>query len=139
MLGRWEEFEEGPTVPREKRMHVTLSPRSVIHLSGNVFEKLGKPKFVRLLFDRLNSTIGVLPTDHQTTNAFPVKTKGSGRNRIIWASPFCRYWGIHFDTIRAFARAEIDQDGILRLDLRETTAVGRRTAKRHDFSSTPKY
>lgn len=132
MLGRWEEFEDGPTVPRAVRMHVTLSPRCVIHLSGNVFEKLGKPKFVRLLFDRLNSTIGVMPTDFETKNAFPVKTKGPGRNRIIWASPFCRYWGIHFDRIRAFVDPEIDLEGILRLDLRNTTVVGRRSRSPRD-------
>jgi len=36
MLGCWEEFEDGPTIPRESRMHVTLSPKSVIHLNGNV-------------------------------------------------------------------------------------------------------
>ncbi len=129
MLGRWEEFEEGPTVPRSVRMHVTLSPRCVLYLNKNVFQQLGKPKFVRLLFDRLNSTIGVLPTNHETKNAFPVKEKGRSRDKIIWASPFCRYWGIHFERIRAFVDPEIDQDGILRLSLRNTVAVARRPRK----------
>jgi hypothetical protein len=125
MLGCWEEFEDGPTIPRESRMHVTLSPRSVIHLNGNVYERLGKPKFVRLLFDRLNSRIGVLPSRVATPNAFPVKQKGTGRHRIIWAAPFCRFYGIHFDSVRAFVDPEIDGDGILRLDLRQTSPVGR--------------
>ena len=125
MLGCWEEFEDGPTLPREERMHVTISPKSVIHLSGNVHEKLGKPKFVVLLFDRLNSRIGIYPAQESRSNAFPVKTKGRGRHRIIWAAPFCRFYGIHFDHIRAFLNPEIDPDGILRLDLRNTTRVGR--------------
>ncbi len=126
MLGCWEEFEDGPTIPRETRMYVTLSSRSVIHLNGNVYERLGKPKFVRLLFDRLNSRIGILPSGTPMPNAFPVKQKGTGRHRIIWASPFCKFYGIHFDRIRSFVDPQIDGDGILRLDLRNTVTVGRR-------------
>ena len=76
MLGCWEEFEDGPTIPREARMHVTLSPRSVIHLNGNVFEKLGKPKFVRLLFDRLNSRIGIMPAISDAKASSESKRKG---------------------------------------------------------------
>jgi hypothetical protein len=129
MLGCWEEFEDGPTEPRENRLHVTLSPRCVIHLNGNVFEKLGKPAFVRLLFDRLNSRIGILPATALHENAFPVKVKGKGRHRIIWALPFCRYYGIHFHRIRSFQDAEIDEDGILRLDLLRTVPVVSRARK----------
>ena len=125
MLGCWEEFEDGPTIPRETRMHVTLSPRSIIHLNGNVYEKLGKPDHVRLLFDRLNSRIGVIPARGPFKNAFPVKKKGTGRNRIIWAAPFCKYYGIHFERIRKFLEPVIDDDGILRLDLRKTSGVNR--------------
>ena len=126
MLGCWEEFEDGPTISRESRMHVTLSPRSVIHLNGNVYEKLGKPNFVRLFFDRLNCRIGILPARGAIPHAFPVKVKGKGRHRIIWAAPFCKCYGIHFDRIRTFVDPEIDNEGNLRLDLLKTAAVGRR-------------
>lgn len=129
MLGCWGEFEDGPTAPRASRLHVTLSPRSVIHLNGNVHEKLGKPDFVRLFFDRLNSRIGILPTHKATPQAFPVKTKGKGRQRIIWASPFCKRYGIHFDTIRAFADPEIDTEGLLSLDLLNTSGIRHRKKK----------
>ena len=138
MLGCWEEFEDGPTEPRETRMHVTLSPRNVIHLNGNVMDRLGKPEFVRLLFDRLNSRIGIMPAHGTAPNAFPLKVKGRGRHRIVWAAPFCRYYGIHFDRIRAFAEPEIDADGVLRLDLLNTKNVRtnkRRTAVRRSATS----
>jgi hypothetical protein len=125
MLGCWEEFDDGPTPPRESRMRVTLSLRSVIHMNGNVYEKLGKPGFVRLFFDRLNSRIGILPTVAGMPKAFPVKTKGKGRDRIIWASPFCKKNGIQFSRIRAFVEPEIDDEGMLSLNLLNTTMVGR--------------
>jgi len=80
-----------------------------------------------LLFDRLNSRIGELPLFGPHPKVFPVKQKGKGRHRIIWASPFCRYYGIYFDRIRKFVVPEIDAEGILRLDLLNTTGVGRRS------------
>lgn len=126
MFGCWEEFEAGPSVPKKERMHVTIGPRSVIHLNGNVYEKLGSPEFVVLLFDRFNSRIGVMPVEEERRSSFPLKRKGRGRHRIIWARPFCKYYGINFDRICSFANPEIDDDGVLRLDLNHMTGIGKR-------------
>jgi len=129
MIIHWEEFSAGPTKPREERMHVTLSRRNVILLNGNVHERLGCPEAVLLLFDKVNSIIGIDPAPASRPNAFPVRTKGRGRHRLIWASPFCKHFGIKVDRVTAFINAEIDENGVLRLDLRSTTEITRRSGQ----------
>ena len=131
MISHWEEFAAGPTQPLEDRMNVTLSPRSVIHINGNIHDRLGNPDAVRLLFDKVNSIIGIDSAPASLPNAFPVKTKGSGRNRVIWASPFCKHYGIKVDQVTAFINVEIDEDGVLRLDLRSTTKATRPGGRKH--------
>lgn len=61
MISHWEEFQAGPTQPMSERMHATLSPRNVILLNGNIHERLGSPESVVLLFDKVNSIIGINP------------------------------------------------------------------------------
>lgn len=126
MISHWEEFNAGPTPPRNERLHVTLSPKNIILLNGNMHERLGSPEAVVLLFDKVNSIIGVNPAPPSLPNAFPVKEKGRGRHRLIRATPFCRHYGIKLDSTTAFVDPQIDEDGVLRLDLRTTTKLGRR-------------
>ena len=129
MISHWEEFQAGPTLPLEKRMHVTLSPRNVILINGNIHDRLGNPDAVLLLFDKVNSIIGISPAPASRPNAFPIRTKGRGRHRLIWASPFCKHFGIRVDRVTAFINAEIDENGVLRLDLRSTTEITRRSGQ----------
>ena len=129
MISHWEEFQAGPTMPRSERMHVTLSERNIILLNGNIHDKLGNPNAVILLFDKVNSVIGVLAASPHVPNAFPVKQKGEGRHRLIRATPFCKHYGIVMDSTTAFLNPEIDDEGVLRLDLKTTTPTQRRGRK----------
>ncbi|MCA1589670.1 MAG: hypothetical protein LC734_04620 [Acidobacteria bacterium] len=127
MICHWDEFTPGPTPPLDKRMHVTLSRRSVILLSGNIHDLLGCPDAVVLLFDKVNSVIGVNPVPPSKSNAFILKPKTTGRQRLIRAAPFCKHHNIRVDQTTAFLNPEIDEDGVLRLDLRATTPTERRS------------
>ena len=40
MINHWEDFDAGPTQPLSERIHVTLNPRSVILLNGNIHEQM---------------------------------------------------------------------------------------------------
>ena len=133
MISHWEEFNAGPTQPLSERIHVTLNKRNVILLNGNIHEKFGSPEAVTLLFDKVNSIIGINPASPRVANAFPVKQKTRGRDRLIRATPFCKHHGIMVDCTTAFLNPEIDEDGVLRLDLNATTPAtrrGRRNQKR---------
>lgn len=126
MINQWEDFEAGPTQPVTERIHVTLSPRNVILLNGNIYDRMGKPEAVVLMFDKLHSMIGLRPTHADRPGAFPVKQKGRGRHRLIRATPFCKHYGIKVDRHTAFIEPEVDADGILKLDLRKTFGVNRK-------------
>ena len=126
MISHWEEFDAGPTQPRSERIHVTLNQKNLILLNGNIHEKLGSPDAVILLFDKVNSIIGLNPASPNMSNAFPVKQKDSGRHRLIRVTPFCKRHGIMVDSTTAFVNPEIDDDGVLRLDLKATTPATRR-------------
>lgn len=126
MISHWEEFEFGPTKPRNRRKHVTISEKNVIYMNGNVYEALGSPKAVTLLFDKLNSVIGVRSAEPERPNAFEVEDKLGTRARFVRATPFCRHYGISIDGTRSFQNPDIDPEGVLRLDLKRTAVSTRR-------------
>jgi len=133
MLIRWEEFEGKPTEPKGERLHVTLNQKNVIFLNRNVHSRLGEPRAVVLMFDKVNSVIGIRPTEPGKKNAFPVKKRPGGNHRVIVATPFCVHYRIKVDRTTAFIDADVDNEGILRLDLKAVVEIGR--VKRSSKSS----
>lgn len=105
-------------------LRVTLSARGEIMLGARAVDKLKYPDYAILLFDRLNSTVGIMPSFKHAKNAYPVVEKTKGRHRVIRAGRFCRHYGIQVDRTRAFIKPRIEGD-VLVLDLRETRVVGK--------------
>ena|SRR5664279_4838288 len=124
MVRQWEEFPIGPG-SGDDDLHVTLSKKGEILIGANAFERLGKPDAAVLLFDKVNSTIGVLPADRKAGNAYPLLAKPKGRHRIIRANKYCRHYGIRVDRTIAFNTPEIDDEGVLVLKLKTTTVIGK--------------
>ncbi len=129
MVEQWEEFPIGPK-DVENDLHVTLSPKGEILVGARAFERLGRPEAAVLLFDKLNSKIGLLPAHKRVANAYPLTIRSEKyRHRVVRASRFCRHHGIKSDRTIAFADVEINEEGIMILDLKTTTAIGT-TSKR---------
>ena len=124
MVSQWEEFPVGPNGTGEE-LHVTLSRKGEILVGAKAFEKLGKPDAAVLLFDKVNSLIGVLPANLLAKNGYPLNEKTNGRHRVVRAYRFCRHYGIRVERTVAFDTAEIDDEGILVLDLKATSGVGK--------------
>lgn len=125
MLIRWEEFEGKPTEPKGERLHVTLNKKNVFFLNRNIHTKLGRLRAVVLMFDKVNSVIGIRPIEPGKKNAFPVKKRPGGEHRVIVATPFCKHYRIKVDRTTAFIEPEIDPEGVLRLDLKSVIEIGR--------------
>jgi Holliday junction resolvase-like predicted endonuclease len=123
MSWNWEEFEQGPDQAGDLR--VTLSRKGEIMLGARAMERLGEADWVVLMFDRMNSLIGVRPSNKHAKNAYPTVHKMKGRHRIVRANKFCRHYGIQFERTRAFVSAKVDEQGVLVLDLKETKAAGK--------------
>lgn len=119
----WEEFQGGPTVPAGDRRHVTLSVRCILLLNRKVFEEMGRPASVMLLFDRKNRTIGVRTARPDDVKPFTVKSHPKGSHHAIHAKPFCRYYqAIPKKAIR-FTEPWLDREGNLVLSLKQTEPV----------------
>ena len=104
---------------------VTLNFRGDLLLNRRAFEALEAPAAVTLLFDENNSVIGLKPADIRLRNAFPIKQKDKWHNRIIHANPFCKHFKIHIERTVLFNEVDIDNDGVMKLELGKTTSIGR--------------
>lgn len=122
---QWEEFTVGPK-DRTRDLHVTMDRKGAIMIGVAAFEGLGKPEAAVLLYDKANSLIGILPGHPRAANAYPLKKKSRCKHRMLRANRFCRHHNIRVDRIVAFNNARIDE-GVLILNLRSTTAIGKRT------------
>ena len=121
MFKNWEEFALGPENRREA-MHVTLNEKGEIMIGATAAERFGPHERAVLLYDRWNGLVGVAPAKAATANSFPIVDKINGRHRVIRAGRFFRYYGIVMPRTMA-CKAEIDDEGVLVLDLKATRAV----------------
>ncbi len=104
--GRWAAF------------YVTMNRKGEIVLSGPTYQKMGEPTAVNLLFDTVNSRIGLKPTALAMRNAVRVGIRGSHGGRVVRAYPMMQEFRISLPETIRFYDADIDDDGILILDLR---------------------
>jgi hypothetical protein len=124
MVEQWEEFHAGPKDVGSD-LHVTLNRNGVILIGARAFEQMGKPDAAVLLFDKLNSKIGLMPSHNRVENAYPLQSKGKGRHRVLRANKLCRHYGIKTDRTIEFSNAMINDEGILVLDLKTTSVIGK--------------
>ena len=122
MARQWEKFSAGPTRSTRDQMHVTLNKKGTIMLNRKAFQDLGSPKAVVLFFEKTTSVIGVSPAHDKLREAFPVKCRND-QYWVINAISFCRHFGIDVTGTKAFTDPEIDDKGVLELDLRATRVI----------------
>lgn len=119
----YEKFAGGPNQPNRDRIHITINKGGLIYINGNGHRMLGKPEAVQLYFNRVTDKIALKPAHARLTDAFPLKEKSG--YYLIHASPFCRNFGIRFNATEKFVHPDLDDEGILHLDLRNTITVKR--------------
>ena len=126
MAIHWEKFTGGATRPSNERISVTINKKNTLTFNRFTAKLLGNAEAVILLFDKTESIIGVVPSNLRDRHAFPLKPKGGGLNLVVHTAPFCRHFGIVIDQTEKFDEADLDNEGILRLDLRKTHNVSNR-------------
>lgn len=125
MMEQWEEFTGGPPEARGARMHVSLNHKGQFLLNKVVLEALGTPAAVVFLYERRNSRIGIRAANPTLKNAFPLKSRRKERSAMVFASTFCRNYGIKVTGTIGFTNIEFDREGMMVLDLDKTTRVSR--------------
>ena len=109
---------------REPR--VTLGAKGTFYLNGLAFEALERAKAVELLYDGNRRIIGLKPTDPKKRNAFVVKQHGTtGNYRRISAAAFVRHFRLRIEGTMLFDEVDLDNEGVLLLDLAKVIHVGR--------------
>lgn len=121
---RWTEFEGRPNRTDKKHARVSLNQKGMFLLNRFVFEAMGSPSAVTLLYDEHEHIVGLRPCDPTRANAFPVKRKDRYHNRVVHASPFCRHFRLTPEGTVVFNRPDM-HDRILMLNMRDTSRVGR--------------
>ena len=119
----WEKFTGGPNLPNRDRIHITINKTGLIYINGNGHRMLGRPEAVQLFFNRSEDKIAVKPAHSRLPDAFPLKEKSG--YYLVHSAPFCRHFGIKLTTTEKFVRPDIDDEGILHLDLSTTVTVKR--------------
>ncbi len=118
-----EKFMGGPTVAYSERVHVTIGPTGKIFLNQKAHGLMGRPMAVYLYFNRPKDMIILEPTAAATANnAFLLKADAHN-GRQIYASPFCKHFGIRLKTTQKFIRPDVDAVGRMYLKLSETITV----------------
>ena len=115
----FEKFTAGPTVAKQKRIRVTLRPDGVIYLNANMYRILGKPEAVALYYSRDADTIAIQPANPRIEEHFPLLPKGQS-GWEIGAGNFCGHHALRPKQTQEFIRPDINDHGILMLNLRET-------------------
>ncbi len=117
----YEEFKGGPNLPNKDRIHITMNQRGLVYMNGNCHRLLGRPEAVKLFFNRAKDRIAIKPVNARLGEAFPLRQKGE--YCLLQASTFCRHFGIRLSATEKFVNPEIDNEGILHLDLSTTVNV----------------
>ena len=122
----WEKFLGGPIKLPKDRLHASISRHSVIAINARVFQMIGKPEAVALYFNRREQKIGVKAASPRFHEAFPIKKYGgTDTTRYVNAASFCSHYGISITETHKFNRPEMAADGMLVLNLNDTTVVKR--------------
>lgn len=123
----WREIPRDNVKGQWAALYITLNRNGNIVMSRVTYERLGEPKSFLLLYDQVNNRIGLKPTVPSSRNAYPASPSGSRGGKMVRAYRLLQEAGIVIPDTLQFQDAEIDQDGILVLDLR-TARISARAA-----------
>lgn len=130
MKGDWQVVPRDAVPAFTAGIHVTMNPKGHIMMNRTTFQRTGEPKAYLVLFDRVNSRIGLKPTHEKAKDAYPVGPLGPCGGRVVRAYRLITQYAIDLPETVEFTAAEIDQDGMLILDLRMTRISPRAVANR---------
>jgi hypothetical protein len=125
MKREWKQINRDETRAQWAGVYVTLNSKGIVVLNRVAHERMGGPEAFALLYDAPNNTIGLKPTGVRMRNAYPVYKSGRHGGRKVNAYRLLTECSLIVKETLEFPEAEIDEDGILLLNLR-TARVSKR-------------
>ncbi len=133
----WEECPREAAESRWAALYATLNAEGDIVISAFTHKTLGAPDSYLLLFDRERSVIGLRPARSAVErNAYPARDRGRHGGKRIRGYRMCREFGIRVERTVRFHRCQLDNDGVLILDLNDVRTVGKKRAEKR-WSNVP--
>ena len=121
----WKEIKRGDKRAQWAGIYATLNNKGIIVLNRAADERMGSPAAYNLLYDSANNTIGLKPTALSTRNAYPAQKSGRHGGRKVNAYRLLTECSLLLKETLEFPDAEIDEDGILILNLRTAKVSNR--------------
>ena len=118
MRADWQEVPRGDMMPQYAGIYVTMNPAGDIVMSRVTYEMMGEPKAFLILYDKPNNRIGLKPAHLSTRNAYPARVSNRAGAKMVRGHRLTREHRIILPHTVQFYDADIDEDGILILDLR---------------------
>ncbi len=123
----WEECPREAKEARWAAMYATMNAGGDIVISRFTHEALGSPDSYLLLYDRERHVIGLRPARLGVEkNAYPARLRGQHGGRRIRGYRLCREFGISVNETVRFHKCQMDNSGVLILDLKDTRPAGKR-------------
>lgn len=125
MKADWRQLRRGDTSPRAAGYYATMNRWGVIMINKTTHERMDAPEAVHILYDAVNNRIGLKLTSRALRDAYPLAARADRGGRYLRAFRLLSELGIELPATVEFQKVEIDQDGVLILDLRQTRVSGR--------------
>ena len=126
MKADWIETKRDDLPPQFSGLRASMNPRGDIVINRAAYEQLGGPKAFLILFDCINKRIGLKPASAFDAKCLPSLKSNRAGAKMVRGHRMTREQRINLAHTVQFDDAEIDEDGILILDLR-TAVVSRRS------------
>ncbi len=130
MIKQWDVFTETANSRRSNSLRVSLSKRSLFAVNQLGYEALNKAEAIELMFDKVNKLIGMRPCPPEQKNAFKLRQQGKSNSYYVRARAFCAYYNIKVNQTVVFDEPEVDEDGVLTLDLNKVTEISPRKPRK---------
>lgn len=136
MRADWIEIKRGDVPPQHAGIYASMNRKGQIVMNRWAYEAMGSPAAFHLLYDKANNRIGLKPTSPTMKNAYPALVSNRCGAKMVRAHRLLREHRITLPHTIQFTEAEIDDDGILILDLR-TAQHSNRAKSRRTNSDAP--
>lgn len=125
MKRNWREIPRGDKRAQWAGIYVTMNSKGVIVINRAAHERMNLAEAFLLLFDNGNNTIGLKPISRSMRNAYPAAKHGRHGGRRVNAYRVLTENSLHIKDTLEFPDAEVDEDGVLVLNLRTARVSNR--------------
>jgi hypothetical protein len=121
----WAVTPRGAEESRWEMLYASINRYGDIVISRRTHERCGAPEAYQLLYDRERDVIGLRPArPEKDKHAYPARPRGRHGGRRIRGHRMLREFGVRLAATHVFHECQVDNSGVLILDLRNSRRIG---------------